>query len=85
METEKINGSLTMQKKDISGKQLNKYRDECVRVFSGEITKMWEVARMNSRDFPDGNYRMSFPTKREALNWIKKNGWKLWGYWENAE
>ena len=65
--------------------QLKKYRDECVRVFQGDITKMWHVARMNSQNFPNGSYQMVFHTKKDALYWINKNGWKLWGYWEKIK
>ncbi len=66
----------------ISQEELNKYREECIRICQGEITRQWEVSRMNSKNFPNGDYRVSFPTKKDALFWIEKNGWKLWGYWE---
>ncbi len=62
--------------------ELKKYREECVRIADSVIRGSYEVLRMNSKPFNDGTRGKCFDSKKDAKEWIKKEGWKLWGYWE---
>lgn len=63
-------------------KQLNKYREECVRISDSVINGSYEVLRMNNKPFSDGSKGKNFDSIKEAKEWVKRNNWKLWGYWE---
>ena len=65
--------------------KLNKYREECVRISNSVINGNKEVLRMNGKPFKDGNKGKCFDSVKDAKEWIKKNGFKVWGYWELEE